>query len=173
MPLILKKLNKLFISQVQTALGLFINPKLHKEKTMLKKLFKKYFKLILVTGESMYPTLKDNQYVLVKKTKKISRGDIILFRWENRFLIKRIIALSEDRLCSNDRGVFLNDYKLNEYYVSTHATHTPFECKIPHYHVFVMGDNRLDSVDSRHPLVGNVRLDTIVGKVLLRFPNIF
>lgn len=134
---------------------------------MLKTFFKKYFKLILVTGESMMPTLKNNQHVLVKKTKKLKRGDIVLFRWENRLLIKRLIAMPNDMLSSNDRGVFLNDYRLHEPYISAHATHTPFECKISPARIFVMGDNRLDSVDSRHPLVGEVGLDDVIGRVIL------
>ena len=73
-----------------------------------------------VEGNSMSPTLKNNDYVCIKKTKSFKQGDLIAFEYNNKLLVRRVIALSNDEVNIDTNGyVFVNDKKLKEDYLSS------------------------------------------------------
>ncbi|MBN1621660.1 MAG: signal peptidase I [Endomicrobiales bacterium] len=117
---------------------------------------------IYPASESMEPTLyKNNYYFLEKVSKhftKVKRGDIVVFPSpvkENRDLIKRIIAVSGDEILIKNKAVFLNGRRLNEGYVKHTRANELLKgdnlgpLLVPKGKVFVMGDNRDESGDSR------------------------
>ncbi len=145
------------------------------------------FRSITVDGTSMNNTLQHQDKVIATNlfyTPK--RGDIVVVqadRLMNRAtmrygepIIKRVIALEGDtiRFDFNKGEVYLNGELLEEDYIAA-KTLDPESCQsgvdyvVPAGHVFVMGDNRNASTDSRHYAVGFVDKDLIMGKAVLRF----
>lgn len=129
----------------------------------------------LVRGSSMYPTFNNNDYLLVNKlayTKDIAdNNDVILFHShlsDERILIKRVIAKENDVLQIKDSRVIVNGKTLDEVYINEKDFFGEFEAVVPAGKVFVMGDNRNNSLDSRFEDVGFVDKEDIIGKVFLR-----
>ena len=113
------------------------------------------------------------------KTKDYKTGDLCSFSWNNRTLIKRIIASAGDWIeIKEDGTVFVNGEELNEPYVlekSLGECDISFPYQVPEKSYFVMGDKRNVSIDSRSTAIGCVNEDQIVGKVWIRiypFSNI-
>ena len=123
-------------------------------------------------GDAMQPTLKEGQLVITLRTTKVKSGDLICFYYNNKVLIKRVIAVGGDTVNIDWHGnVSVNDVKLDEPYITEKAfgecnVSLPF--KVPLSKVFVMGDNRSASVDSRHTEVGCISQEQIIGKLILR-----
>ena len=123
-------------------------------------------------GDAMQPTLKEGQLVVTLRTTKVKSGDLICFYYNNKVLIKRVIAVGGDTVNIDWHGnVSVNDVKLDEPYITEEAfgecnVSLPF--KVPLSKVFVMGDNRSASVDSRHTEVGCISQEQIIGKLILR-----
>lgn len=134
----------------------------------------------LVSGQSMYPTLGDRDYLMINRLayywSEPHYKDIIVFRANipgegERFLIKRIIATEGDIIKIKEGSVWVNGKKLNEPYIHGAFTEGDITVKVPKDCVFVMGDNRENSLDSRFSEVGFVHEKDIVGKVMFRvFP---
>jgi len=128
--------------------------------------------VLRVTGTSMTPTLQNDEYVLCSKVSTVKQGDIIAFYYNNRILLKRVIGVSGDVIDISDDGtVTLNDKVLDEPYISEKSLgecdiELPYQ--VPENRLFVMGDHRSVSVDSRSTSVGCVAEENIVGKVMLR-----
>lgn len=134
----------------------------------------------IVKESSMQPTLYENNYLLVNKQAynfgDEKRGDIIVFKsdlknekGDNKLLIKRIIGLPGDKITITGGKVILNGTELKEDY--TLEGETPGEItdfKVPDGQLFVMGDNRRVSVDSRSEEVGCVDEDRVLGKAFVR-----
>lgn len=136
------------------------------------------FNIVEVSGSAMAPTLhaSDRLIVLSRYISKIENGDIIVFRPINdpkRPYIKRVIAVGGQKVDINKDGRVIVDGKmLEESYVSQYrSTHgdMQFPLKVADGTFFVMGDNRPNSKDSRFKEVGLVKLDAIIGKVILRW----
>ena len=129
----------------------------------------------VVNGPSMEPTFYSNQYVLVDeityRLRKPERGEIIVFRNprnEAEFYIKRIIGLPGETVAVTDNEIEINGEKLNEGYINVKngmMGRNNFILKDGEY--FVMGDNRLQSFDSRS--WGPLSKEEIIGMVRLRF----
>ncbi|MGL5713651.1 MAG: signal peptidase I [Paraclostridium sp.] len=134
----------------------------------------------LVQGSSMYPTLEEKDYLIINRVaynrKNPNKGDIIVFKTEllqdngkKKDLVKRVIGLPGDHIKINNQKVYLNGELLEEEYLdSTIITEGNMDITIPDGKVFVMGDNRQHSMDSRDPDVGLVEIDDIMGKVMVR-----
>ncbi|NLT10392.1 MAG: signal peptidase I [Ruminococcus sp.] len=125
-----------------------------------------------VTGSSMSPTLKNDDVVLCIRTSHYKRGDIVAFHYNNKVLLKRVIGLPGDIIeISEDGTVSVNGEVKDEDYISGKALG---ECdivmpyKVPENRLFVMGDHRAVSIDSRSTAVGCVAYENVLGKVLLR-----
>lgn len=134
----------------------------------------------IVKENSMQPTLYENNYLLVNKQAyrfgEEKRGDIIVFQseledenGEKKLLIKRIIGLSGDTVGVRNDKVYLNGEELQEDY--TLEGETPGDVAdytVPNGQLFVMGDNRRVSIDSRSPEVGCISKDAVMGKAFVR-----
>lgn len=136
------------------------------------------FNIVQVQGTSMVPTLQnaDRLVVISRYITKIENGDIIVFRPvhdQNRPYIKRVIAVAGQTVDMDKNSRVIVDGKmLDEGYVSQYlSTHgdMQFPLTVPEGSVFVMGDNRPNSKDSRFSEVGLVNLDTVIGKATLRW----
>lgn len=127
--------------------------------------------LITVLGSSMEPNLWENEKVLVGKVEyyfaKPKRGDIVIVKFPDRRedIIKRVIATGGERIRVADGCVYINDQKLVEPYIQEPIFMDEPEITVPPDTVFVMGDNRNNSHDSRH--VGPVPLKDVLGRAYL------
>lgn len=128
--------------------------------------------VLQIEGTSMEPTLTNGDIVLLTKTTRFNRGDLCGFTWNNKLLIKRVIALPGDWIeIDNDGVIYLNGEKLEEPYVQELALgecDLDFPFQVPQEQYFVVGDMRVSSVDSRNTLIGCIPKDQIVGKVFFR-----
>ena len=140
----------------------------------------------IVRQHSMYPTLNEYDFLIVNrllyKQGDPKTGDIIVFNsslktvdGENKLLIKRVIAVPNDEIFISNGKVHLNNKLFNETYLGGMDTFGKdvegVKLIIPEGSVFVMGDNRANSMDSRDNIVGLVDIDDIVGKAFVRlFP---
>lgn len=128
--------------------------------------------VLRVTGSSMSPTLQNDELVICQKTANFERGDIIAFYYNNKILLKRVIALSGDYVfIDTDGTVYVNDLPIDEPYVSEKALgecDIEFPYQVQEERVFVMGDHRSTSVDSRSSEVGCIAEEAIIGRVSLR-----
>lgn len=130
------------------------------------------FPILRITGSSMEPTLDTNDIVLVYKTKHLKPGDIMAFYYNNSAIIKRVIALSGDVVDMDKEGnVTVNGKPLEEPYLADKAwgeCDITFPYTVPESRIFVMGDHRSVSIDSRNSAIGSVSEGQIIGKVLFR-----
>lgn len=134
----------------------------------------------IVSGESMYPTLKDKDYLFLNKlsykTKDPKRGDIIVFKTDlvdyesgkKKDLVKRVIALPGEHLVIKDNQVIIDGKVLKEDYIHDAYTDGDIDIIVPENHIFAMGDNRPNSGDSRQANLGPINEDEIIGKVVVR-----
>lgn len=129
--------------------------------------------IFLIPSESMSPTLKVGDRVLALKLAyrftEPQRGDLAVFSDpEGELTIKRIVGLSGDRVATRDGVLYVNGERLRESYVDYQLTDSTFygPDKVPAGHVYVMGDNRSNSKDSRS--FGPVGEEDLLGRVVLR-----
>ena len=130
------------------------------------------FPVLRIHGSSMTPNLYDGNIVVCLKHSKYEVGDSIAFYYNNKILVKRVIARSGEWVDIDENGyVYVNGEKIEEPYVQDHALgecdiELPYQ--VPEGRVFVMGDHRSVSVDSRSTSVGCVSDEQIVGRLLFR-----
>ena len=138
----------------------------------------------IVKQTSMQDTLNPNDYIIMYRRaysgdKEPKRGDIVIFKSElqdengkNKLLIKRVIGLPGDKITINDGKVYINDKEYDESYLKDgYTTGSVNNFKVPKGEYFVMGDNRVVSIDSRYSEVGCIKKDAIKGRAVLRlFP---
>lgn len=128
--------------------------------------------VLQIYGGSMTPTLRDGEIVFSVKTSDVQQGDIIAFYYNNKILVKRAIASAGDWVdIERDGTVKVNGNVLDEPYVTEKTlgeTDLKYPYQVPEGKLFVMGDHRTTSVDSRHSEVGCVAEEQIVGKIVFR-----
>ncbi len=131
-----------------------------------------FLPVLRIYGESMNGTLVSGDLVVSVKGSKFQTGDIIAFYYNNNVLVKRVIANSGDWVDIDlDGNVYVNQQKIEEPYIEEKAFGEPdidFPYQVPDERVFVLGDNRDVSIDSRHLAVGCVTSEQIVGKIVWR-----
>ena len=128
--------------------------------------------VLQIYGSSMTPTLQDGDIVFSVKTSNLEQGDIIAFYYNNKILVKRVIAGPGDWVNIFTVGtVSVNNVELDEPYLvekSFGDADIELPYQVPDGRYFVMGDHRSTSVDSRHMAVGCVAQEQVVGKIVFR-----
>jgi signal peptidase I len=135
----------------------------------------------VVSGDSMYPTLKDGDNLIVEKISyklsNIKRYDIVVFPYDENgietYYIKRVIALPGETVLIKDGTIYIDGEKLNDeygyytdgYILKGYLAEEEIELMDDEY--FVLGDNRNNSKDSR--IIGPVKKEAILGRAFFRF----
>jgi len=128
--------------------------------------------VLQIDGSSMNPLLKMDEIILALKTDNPSQNDVIVFSRNEKIYVKRVIAMAGDWVNIDDDGIVtVNGTILEEPYVSELSVGVcdiNFPYQVPAGSVFVMGDNRPLSKDSRDSQFGSVSREQIAGKVVMR-----
>ena len=128
--------------------------------------------VLQIYGTSMTPTLNEGDIVASVKGTKFKTGEVVAFYYNNKILVKRVIANPGEWVDIDSEGnVYVNNQKLDEPYISMKAygeTNIELPYQVPDSRIFVMGDNRDVSIDSRNTSVGCVSDEQIVGKIVFR-----
>ena len=128
--------------------------------------------VLQVVGESMTPLLHQGEIVIAPRGTAFQKGDVIAFYFNNKILVKRVIANAGEWVnIDADGNVFINDEPLEEPYITEKALgdcNITLPYQVPDGKIFVMGDHRSTSSDSRNTAVGCVAQEQIVGRVMLR-----
>ena len=118
---------------------------------------------VCVDGDSMYPTLHDNDIMILNKVKynfeEVKRFDIVVVRYEDHYIIKRIIGLPGETVEYKDNVLYIDGKEVKDKYNSIEQS--DFSETLEDNEYFVMGDNRGDSLDSR--IIGPIDEEDILG----------
>lgn len=131
-----------------------------------------FLPVLRVTGSSMTPTMQNDELIICSKRSNFKSGDIVAFYYNNKILLKRVIGTAGDVIDIREDGtVFVNGQALDEPYVNEKAfgecdIELPYQ--VPDNRIFVMGDHRSVSVDSRSTSVGCIADEYVIGKVIFR-----
>ena len=131
-----------------------------------------FLPVLQITGTSMAPNLVEGNIVLSIKGSKYQPGDVIAFYYDNKVLVKRVIATPGQWVDIDEEGnVYLDGELLDEPYVVEKAfgqCNIDLPYQVPESRIFVMGDHRSVSLDSRNTSVGCVADEQIVGRLVFR-----
>ena len=131
-----------------------------------------FLPVLRVNGSSMQPNFAPGNILVAVKTKDYVPGDVCSFYYNNKLIIKRVIATGGDVLEIDEDGrVSVNGLVLDESYVSGYdlgLCDIEFPFEVPAEQLFVMGDNRVSSVDSRVQAFGCISKEELMGKIELR-----
>ena len=131
-----------------------------------------FLPVLEVSGSSMEPTLQDGDILVLLKPGDIRAGEMCGMYAQGRLILKRVIGLPGDVVDMDEAGnVFVNEIQLVEPYVSQKALGTcdlTFPYTVPENSLFVLGDHRETSIDSRSSLIGCVKVNEVMGQVVAR-----
>ena len=142
-------------------------------------LFLVVFRVILVTGDSMYSTLWDGDYLLLVSrmfSPEPKQGDIVVISKQSfddgSPIVKRVIATEGQQVDIDFESgtVYVDDIPLTEEYTHQKTTDpegTVFPLTVEEGHIFVLGDNRGVSLDSRSPMIGQIDRREVLGKAFV------
>lgn len=137
-----------------------------------------FITVLQVRGNSMEPTLHPGEIIVSSHSDDFKRGDQIAFYYNNRMLLKRVIAFPNDTVdIKTDGSVYVNGELLIENYLDKNALEKGrqngeidivFPYTVPAGRYFVLGDQRNISIDSRYKTIGSIAEEQIIGRLLLR-----
>jgi len=126
--------------------------------------------VLQIHGSSMTPTLYDGNIIISVKDSEFDSGDVVAFYYNNKILVKRVIAQPGQWVNIDDDGtVYVDGVRLEEPYLTEKALgecNIELPYQVPAAKIFVMGDHRSVSADSRNTAVGCVSEEQIVGKIV-------
>ncbi len=131
-----------------------------------------FLPVLQVSGTSMEPTLENGDIIVLVKTSDFETGDLCAVRVSGNVLLKRMIAGPGDWVNIDDDGnVYVNGDLLDEPYVTDKAlgiSDLSYPYQVPDNSIFVMGDHRSVSVDSRSSEVGCIPYEQVIGRIVIR-----
>ncbi len=133
------------------------------------------FEVFVVEGRSMYPTLNETERLMVNKViyrfDQPEIGDIVVFEYQpGRDFIKRVIGSAGDKVEILGGRVYVNDQLIEEPYLLDDMEMNDFgPVEVPAGYLFLMGDYRINSMDSRDPRVGFVSIEDLKGRAFYIF----
>lgn len=125
---------------------------------------------VRVDGTSMYPTLSNNEFLLLSKyDQSYDRFDIVVLKYRNERLVKRIIGLPGETVEYKNNTLYINGKEMEEPFINTNTDDFNLNelgyDKIPENYYFVVGDNRGSSLDSR--MIGLISKKDLQGTIKL------
>lgn len=131
-----------------------------------------YLPVLRVSGSSMEPNLNDGDIIVGVKSREFEVGQVCCFYYNNKLLLKRVIATEGQWVEMDAEGrVYVDGTLLDEPYVKDPGMgicDIEFPYQVPEASLFLMGDHRSTSVDSRSSIIGCIPEEEIVGRILLR-----
>ena len=138
--------------------------------SLLLNLYTFIMPVVKYYGNSMAPTLEDGQILIVNKMAEIKSGDIIAFYYNNKVIVRRVVATGNNQVSIDVFGtVSVNGKELDEPYIENKTlgqSNLDFPYNVPTNSYFVLGDNRDIAMDSRLSEIGVVTEDRLLGKVV-------
>lgn len=131
-----------------------------------------FMPVLRIYGSSMTPTFLPGDIVVTLKGSKVDKGDIVGAYYGNKLLIKRCIAEEQEWVDIDPEGNFyVNDVLVEEPYIKKKdfgETNIKLPYQVPDNSIFVVGDHRAVSIDSRNTSVGCIERENVVGKIVFR-----
>ena len=127
---------------------------------------------VRIYDNSMLPGLNDKNIIMLYKTNKVKKGDVVAVYVEDKMLIKRCVATSNDVVnIDTDGNLYVNDKLVKENYlknksIGKFSIDLPYT--VPEHHIFILSDDRETYSDSRNILIGSIDEDNIYGKALIK-----
>ena len=138
--------------------------------SLLLNLFTFIMPVVKYYGNSMSPTLEDGQILIVSKLSEIKSGDVIAFYYNNKVLVRRVVAVGNEQITVDVFGtVTVNGNEIEEPYIENKTygqCDIDFPYTVPTDTFFVLGDNREVAMDSRLEEIGTVAEDRVIGKIV-------
>ena len=136
------------------------------------------FSYVVVSGDSMLPTLKTGDFLVIDRGNKVQKGDIIVFSLSSKHkeLVKRVIAEAGDTVEITASNIKVNGETIKEDYIKSNKSYSydlMSKTVVPANCIFVLGDNRAVSVDSRSAEVGMVNLNQVDGTLIWNVSDTF
>ena len=139
---------------------------------LIYSIFSTFITTARVSGNSMEPTFSTGDIVLVNRLNKSPDfGDIVVVQTGidgGVKIIKRVVGVENDRIEVIKGQVLRNGMLITEDYIKDDFTNGQIDKEVPEGKIFIMGDNRLSSLDSRFEEVGCIEKQDILGKVIIR-----
>ena len=138
--------------------------------SLLLNLFTFIMPVVKYYGSSMSPALDDGQILIVNKMAEVESGDIVAFYYNNKVIVRRVVATGNEQVSIDVFGtVSVNGKELDEPYIENKTLgqcNLAFPYNVPAKSYFVLGDNRDIAMDSRLLEIGVVTEDRLIGKVV-------